>query len=48
MLANLRRKLKRNESRLFARAEDILFYLGTHGMAIVLLTALLLGVILLE
>ena len=48
MIANLRQKLRMNESLPFVRAQKILFYLGTHGITILLLTALLLGVILLE
>jgi hypothetical protein len=48
MLAALWQKLGRNKSQPFARAEWILFYLGTHGITLLLLTALLLGVILLE
>jgi hypothetical protein len=48
VLATVRQKLRMNESRLLVRAEKILFYLGTHGITILLLTALLLGVILLE
>ena len=48
MIANLRRKLRMNESHSFVRAGRIFFYLGTHGITILLLTALLIGVILLE
>ena len=48
MLAALRRKLRMNEPPACASAEKILFYLGTHGITILLLTVLLLGVIFLE
>lgn len=41
MLANLLLKLRKNRT-------EILFYLGTHGIAVLLLMALLLGVILLD
>jgi hypothetical protein len=47
-LAALWQKLRRNKSQPFARAKRILFYLGTHGITLLLLTALLLGVVLLE
>jgi hypothetical protein len=41
MLANLRRKLRNNGRQVF-------YYLGTHGIATLLLAVLLLGVILLD
>ena len=48
MFAIIHQNLSNNRSRPFARAERILLYLGTHGVTILLLTALLLGVILLD
>ena len=48
MFAIIRQHLSNNRSRPFARTERILLYLGTHGVTILLLTALLLGVILLD
>ena len=47
MLATLRQKLRRNQSQPLTRTQEILFYLGTHGLTVLLLAALLLGVILL-
>jgi hypothetical protein len=47
VLTTLLKKLKMNENHLFARSEEILSYLGTYGITMLLLTALLLALILL-